>query len=156
MTTLREWKEKRPSYALIETLKFSHSSFGTYLAAKNQFVNITLGGETYTPASFSTAEAAQDGTASISMTVTFLTGAESVRSILKAWRGNSRMEPITCEYAVWQKSGDTSALNDYSLFVKDVSVDATNVTITLALTNPLTLGSSIVYRVADYPGLKTV
>ena len=156
MTTLREWREKRPSYALIETLKFSHSSFGSYLVAKDQFLNVTLGGETYIPASFSTAEAPQDGTASISMTVTFLTGAEALRSMMKLWRGNSRMEPIACEYAVWQRSGDAIALNDYSLFVKDVSVDGTNVTLTLSLTNPLTLGSSIVYRVSDYPGLKTV
>lgn len=156
MTTLREWKEKRPAYALLETLKFSHSSFGEYRVVKDQFVNVTLAGEEYSPASFTAAEAPQDGTATISMTVTFLTGAESLRSLMRDWRGNSRMEPITCEYALWQKAGAASSLNDYSLFVKDVSVDGTNVTVTLSLTNPLTIGSSIVYRVSDYPGLRTV
>lgn len=156
MTTLREWKEKRPDYALIETLSFQHSSFGTYLVAKNQFTDITLGGDTYVPASFSVTEAAQDGSAAISMTVTFLTGAEKVRSLLKSWRGAARMGPITCEYAVWQSPGASTALNSYSLYVKDVSSDSSNVTLTLALTNPLTLGSNIVYRVSDYPGLKTV
>lgn len=157
MTTLREWKEKRPNYALLDTLIFSHSNFPyDYRCIKNQFLDTTIDGLVYKPSSFSVTEAAQDGTASNILTVTFLAAAEEVRSIVKNyWVGSSRMNPISCTYQVWGNVNDTSPLLSYVLYVKDISTDATNVTVTLSLTNPLTLGTDKIYKISDYPGLMT-
>lgn len=157
MTTLREWKEKRPNYALLETLIFSHPNFpDDYRAIANQFYNRTISGLLFEPSSFSVTEAAQDGTAAISITVAFLTGAEDIRSIMKKyWVGAARMQPITCKYQLWNSLNDTDPMTTRTLYVKDISNDATNVSVTLSLTNPLTLGSSKIYRVTEYPGLRT-
>lgn len=157
MTTLREWKEKRPNYSLLETLTFFHSSFpDSYRCIKNKFNDTQINGLTYKPSSFSVTEPAQDGTASISLTITFLMAAEEIRSILKKyWVGSARMQPISCNYQIWGSNGDESPMISYALYVKDISSDATNVTVTLSLTNPLTLGTDKIYRVSDYPGLIT-
>jgi len=154
MTTLKEWKERRPNYALIETVVFSHQSFSSpYRVATNQFSELTLGGNIYSPSSFTVTEDAQDGTASINMTVTFVSGAEDVRSIMKKWRGMARMSPISATYEIWEKPGAEFAMNYYTLYVKSITMDASNVTLTLSLTNPLTVGSNIIYKVDQYPGL---
>ena len=63
------------------------------------------------------------------------------------------MSAISCTYSVWDNIGDSAALNAYSLYVKDVSLDANNVTVTASLTNPLSLANPIIYTTKDYPGL---
>lgn len=157
MTTLREWKERRPNYALIETVVFNHASFDSpYRVAANQFKDIVLGGDDYSPSSFTVTEDAQDGTASISMTVTFASGSEDVRTIMKKWRGLSRMAPISATYAIWENPGAGVAMSNYTLYVKNISMDSSSVTLSLSLTNPLTVGSSIVYKPDDYPGLRSL
>lgn len=156
MTTLREWKEKRPNYALLETLIFSHISFDSdYNCIKNQFQDITINSIVFSPASFSVVATAQDGTAANNLTVTFDTGAEDVRKIMKDWQGKTRMSPISAKYQIWNSANDSEALLTISLYVKDLTYDASDVTVTLSLTNPLTLGSEKIYRTKDYPGLKT-
>ncbi|WP_038024799.1 DUF1833 family protein [Tatumella sp. UCD-D_suzukii] len=153
MTTLKEWKERRPASDLKETVTFYHPSFGYYRTVNNLFYAAIFGGDSYQAARFSVTEPAQDGTATISMTITFVAGAENVRNTLKTWRGAQRMSAISCTYSVWDNIGDSAALNAYSLYVKDVSLDANNVTVTASLTNPLSLANPIIYTTKDYPGL---
>lgn len=156
MTTLKEWKENRPNYSLLETLAFTHTSFPNgYQVIKDAFSDVVIAGQTYKPSSFTVSEPEQDGTASISMTITFLMGAEDVRTIMKSWKGPLRMSPISCTYCMWASSKDSSPILTRTLYVKDVSSDATNVLVTLSLTNPLTLGTDKTYRVSEYPGLRT-
>ncbi|MBD4644861.1 hypothetical protein GUG48_20885, partial [Xanthomonas citri pv. citri] len=116
----------------------------------------TFGGNSFEPARFSVTEPAQDGTAVISMTITFVAATEHVRQTLKSWRGAARMTPIKCLYQQWNAIGDTASLKDWTLYVNDISADASNVTVTAGKTNPLTLANSIIYTTKDYPGLITV
>ena len=66
------------------------------------------------------------------------------------------MTPIQCLYQQWNAIGDASPLKDWTLYVNDISADASNVTVTAGKTNPLTLANSIIYTTKDYPGLITV
>ncbi|POP43371.1 hypothetical protein CHU33_15955 [Superficieibacter electus] len=156
MPTLREWKERRPASDIKQTVEFYHPAFGYYRVVNNLFRNATFGGNEFEPARFSVTEPAQDGTAVIEMTITFLAASEKVRDKLKVWRGGGRMQPITCRYQQWDAIGDASPMKTWSLFVKEVSADGSNVTIKAGKTNPLTLANPNIYTTKDYPGLVTV
>lgn len=155
MTTLREWKERRPASDIKQTVEFYHPGFGYYRVVNNLFRNTTFGGETFEPARFSVTEPAQDGTAVIALTITFVAASEHVRQTLKKWRGAGRMTPVQCNYQLWDAIGDTLPVKAWSLFVKDISIDASNVTISAGFTNPLTLANPIIYTTQLYPGFKT-
>ena len=71
MPTLREWKERRPASDIKQTVEFYHPAFGYYRVVNNLFRPATFGGNAFEPARFSVTEPAQDGTAVISMTITF-------------------------------------------------------------------------------------
>lgn len=153
MTTLREWKERRPASDIKQTIEFSHPAFGYYRVVNKLFRDATFGGNVYQPAAFSIVEPTQDGSAIISMAITFLQGAEDVRNTLKSWKGVGRMAPITCKYQQWNAIGDAEPMKTWSLFVKDVGADGSNVTVNSGKTNPLTLANPIIYTTKDYPGL---
>ncbi|HBR6512689.1 TPA: hypothetical protein L9121_000096 [Klebsiella pneumoniae] len=156
MPTLREWKERRPASDIKQTVEFYHPAFGYYRVVNNLFRPATFGGNAFEPARFSVTEPAQDGTAVISMTITFVAATEHVRQTLKSWRGAARMTPIKCLYQQWNAIGDASSMKDWTLYVNDISADASNVTVTAGKTNPLTLANTIIYTTKDYPGLITV
>ncbi|HHT0320921.1 TPA: hypothetical protein ACTW78_003118 [Raoultella planticola] len=156
MPTLREWKERRPASDIKQTIEFYHPAFGYYRVVNKLFREAMFGGNQYQPAAFSIVEPTQDGSAIISMAITFLQGAEEVRSVLKSWKGSGRMTPITGKYQQWNAVGDAAPLKTWSLFVKDVGADGSNVTVNLGKTNPLTLANPIIYTTKDYPGLITV
>lgn len=156
MPTLREWKERRPASDIKQTVEFYHPSFGYYRVVNNLFQSATFGGNAFEPARFSVTEPAQDGTAVIAMTITFVAASEHVRQTLKSWRGAGRMTAISCRYQQWNAIGDSVPMKSWSLFVKDVSADGNNVTINAGKTNPLTLANPIIYTTKDYPGLITV
>lgn len=99
MPTLREWKERRPASDIKQTVEFYHPAFGYYRVVNNLFRPATFGGNSFEPARFSVTEPAQDGTAVISMTITFVAATEHVRQTLKSWRGAARMTPIKCLYS---------------------------------------------------------
>lgn len=153
MTTLREWKERRPASDIKQTIEFSHPAFGYYRVVNKLFRDATFGGNVYQPAAFSIVEPTQDGSAIISMAITFLQGAEDVRNTLKSWKGVGRMTPIACKYQQWNAIGDVEPMKTWSLFVKDVGADGSNVTVNSGKTNPLTLANPIIYTTKDYPGL---
>ncbi|MEI7000231.1 hypothetical protein ACOQJ6_32720, partial [Klebsiella pneumoniae] len=105
-------------------MEFYHPAFGYYRVVNNLFRPATFGGNAFEPARFSVTEPAQDGTAVISMTITFVAATEHVRQILKSWRGAARMTPIKCLYQQWNAIGDASSLKDWTLYVNDISADA--------------------------------
>lgn len=144
MPTLREWKERRPASDIKQTIEFYHPAFGYYRVVNKLFREATFGGNVYQPAAFSIIEPKQDGSAIITMAITFLQGAEDVRSTLKSWTGAGRMTPITCKYQQWNAIGDATPMKTWSLFVKDVGADGSNVTVNSGKTNPLTLANPII------------
>lgn len=156
MTTLREWKERRPASDIKQTIEFYHPAFGYYRVVNKLFQEAAFGGNLYQPAAFDITEPSQTSTSIIMMTITFMQGAEEVRNTLKTWRGAARMTEITCKYQQWNAIGDVEPMKTWSLFVKDVAADGTNVTVNLGKTNPLTLANPIIYTTKNYPGLITV
>lgn len=156
MTTLREWKERRPASDIKQTIEFYHPAFGYYRVVNKLFQEAAFGGNLYQPAAFDITEPSQTSTSIIMMTITFMHGAEEVRNTLKTWRGAARMTEITCKYQQWNAIGDVEPMKTWSLFVKDVAADGTNVTVNAGKTNPLTLANPIIYTTKNYPGLITV
>ncbi|HDU4096525.1 TPA: DUF1833 family protein [Klebsiella aerogenes] len=156
MTTLREWKERRPASDIKQTIEFYHPAFGYCRVVNKLFQEATFGGNQYQPAAFDITEPSQTSTSIIMMTITFMQGAEEVRNTLKTWRGAARMTEITCKYQQWNAIGDVEPMKTWSLFVKDVAADGTNVTVNAGKTNPLTLANPIIYTTKNYPGLITV
>ncbi|WP_416413757.1 hypothetical protein [Pantoea sp. App145] len=155
MPTLREWKERRPASDLKQTVVFSHPAFGDYRVVNNLFQSAQFGGVDFEPARFSVTEPTQDGTATIALVITFVAASEHVRQTLKSWRGAARMSPISCVYQQWDAIGDAYPVKTWSLYVKDISADGSNVTVNVSVTNPLTLANPVIYTTQLYPGLKT-
>lgn len=156
MPTLREWKERRPASDLKQTVTFSHSAFGTDRLVNNLFEPATFGGNLFQPTRFDFSEPAQDGTTTLNATITFAALSQDIKQRLKLWRGPARMEPITFRYDIWENIGDTTPLKTYSMYVRDVSAAAENVSTTVGMTNPLTVATSIIYTVDQYPGLSNI
>nr|WP_318382382.1 hypothetical protein [uncultured Enterobacter sp.] len=156
MPTLREWKERRPASDLKQTVTFSHSSFGTDRLVNNLFQPATFAGNLYQPARFEIIEPAQDGTTTINATITFAALSQDIKQRLKLWRGASRMEPINFRYDIWESIGDAVPLKTYSMYVRDASAAAENVSVTAGMTNPLSVAYPLIYTVKEYPGLSNV
>lgn len=156
MPTLREWKERRPASDLKQTVTFSHSAFGTDRLVNNLFEPAIFGGNVFQPTRFDFSEPAQDGTTTLNATITFAALSQDIKQRLKLWRGPARMEPITFRYDIWENIGDTTPLKTYSMYVRDVSAAAENVSTTVGMTNPLTVATSIIYTVDQYPGLSNI
>lgn len=156
MTTLREWKERRPASDLKQTVEFYHPAFGYYRLVNNLFNPASFGGNEYQPSSFTIVEPAQDGTATISMTATFAFASQEVKTALKSWRGAARMIPINFKYQIWELIGDATALKTYSMYVKEVAGESSNVTVSVGMTNPLSVANPIIYTTQYYPGLRTI
>lgn len=156
MPTLREWKERRPASDLKQTVVFSHSAFGTERLVNNLFQPAQFGNEEYQPTRFDFTEPAQDGTTTLSATMTFAALAQDIKQRLKSWRGAARMEPITFRYGIWGNIGDAEPLKTYSLYVSEVAAAPENVTVTVGMTNPLTVATKVIYTVDLYPGLSNL
>lgn len=156
MPTLREWKERRPASDLKQTVVFSHSAFGTERLVNNLFQPATFGGDTYQPTRFDFTEPAQDGTTTLNATITFAALSQDIKQRLKMWRGATRMEPILFRYDIWENIGDSVPLKTYSMYVRDVAAGPDNVSVTVGMTNPLSVATPIIYTVNEYPGLSNV
>ncbi|WP_312816297.1 hypothetical protein [Atlantibacter subterraneus] len=156
MPSLREWKERRPASDLKQTVVFSHSAFGTERLVNNLFQPATFGGDTYQPTRFDFTEPAQDGTTTLNATITFAALSQDIKQRLKLWRGATRMEPILFRYDIWENIGDLTPLKTYSMYVRDVAAAAENVSVTVGMTNPLSVATPIIYTVNEYPGLSNI
>lgn len=153
MPTYREFKAQRPNRIMYETVTFYHSSFGYVRLVNNQIYPKTLGGNIYNPCRFELTESQQSSTPVIDSTLKFSQIASDFKQKLKLWSGNSRIEPITCTISRFDSANTAQAVNSWTLYVSDCSMDGTDVNVSLSMTNPLNRNIGRIYDPADWPGL---
>lgn len=154
MPTLREYRAQRPNRIIYETIEFHHVSFGSFYLVNNQVFPKTLGGVEYKPCRFELSESQQSSTPIIDSTIKFSRLAKDFKQQLKVWRSYSRIEPITVTYRLFDSKDMATAIKEWQLYVKDCSLDADNVNVSLSMTNPLNTNVALLYDPADWPGLE--
>lgn len=154
MTTLREYRAQLPNRTIYETVEFHHVSFGSFYLVNNQVFPRNLGGVEYKPCRFEVSESQQSSTPIIDSTIKFSRLAQDFKQQLKVWRSYSRIEPITVIYRLFDSKDMTTAIKEWQLYVKDCSLDADNVNVSLSMTNPLNTNVALLYDPADWPGLE--
>jgi hypothetical protein len=153
MPTFREYKQQRPIRALYDTLTFYHESFGYIRIVTGQFFPKTLGGAVYEPSSFEIEESQQSGTPIIDATIKFGRLASNIKTILKAWRGFSRIKPITVTRRVFDSADVSAPIKQWTLYAKSIDLDADAASMVASLTNPLNNNIGRLYDPQEYTGL---
>ncbi|HAS0921016.1 MULTISPECIES: hypothetical protein [Enterobacteriaceae] len=154
MPSLREYKQQRPIRGSYDTITFYHPSFGYVRLVDKQFFDKTLAGQVYKPARFEIEESQQSGTPVIDATVKLGRLSSDIKTLMKKWKGVSRLSPITATRQIFD-SGDTSApMKNWTLFVKTVDVDSDAASVTLSITNPLNNNIGRLYDPVEYTGLQ--
>lgn len=154
MTTLREYRAQLPNRIIYEAVEFHHVSFGSFYLVNNQVFPRNLGGVEYKPCRFEVSESQQSSTPIIDSTIKFSRLAQDFKQQLKVWRSYSRIEPITVIYRLFDSKDMTTAIKEWQLYVKDCSLDADNVNVSLSMTNPLNTNVALLYDPAEWPGLE--
>ena len=154
MPTLREYRAQRPNRIIYETIEFHHVSFGSFYLVNNQVFPKTLGGVEYKPCRFELSESQQSSTPVINSTIKFSRLAQDFKQKLKQWRAYSRVTPISATYQRFDASDMNTPLKPWTLYVKDVSMDANDVTCTLTLQNQINNNIAFLYNTTEFPGLK--
>ncbi len=153
MPTYREFKAQRPNRIMYETIEFYHSTFGYVRLVRDQVFPKTLGGVEYLPCRFELTESQQSNTPVIDSTLKFSQLATDFKQHLKKWRGNSRIDPITCTIRRFDSIDIKTAVASWTLYVSDCSMDGTDVNVSLSMTNPLNRNIAHIYDPAEWPGL---
>ncbi|MEQ9830546.1 DUF1833 family protein [Pectobacterium versatile] len=153
MPELREYMSKRPNRVMYITLTFSHPVFGEIRLVADQVFQKTLGGKAFSPCRMEVSESAQSDTPIIQGAVKLSRVAQDIKQGLKGWNGAQRMIPIVAIYQKWDSIDMTTPVSTWSLFVKDISMDALDVTATIALKNPMVNNVGKTYNTTDFPGL---
>lgn len=156
MTTMREYRAQRPNRIFYETVTFEHPSFSTVNLVNNQHYPKTLGGIEYLPCNFEIAESQQSKTPIINATVKFTRIAQDFKQKLKDWRGYSRMTAIECTHRIFDSADMQTAIREWTLYVKDCSLDVSSVNVSLSMTNPLNKSIAKTYDPADWTGLQVM
>lgn len=154
MTTFREYKSQRPNRILYETITFYHSTFGYVRLVNMQVYPKTFAGQVYTPCRMEISESQQSSTPVINSTIKFSRLAQDFKKQLKQWRSYSRVTPISATYQRFDAADMNTPLKPWTLYVKDVSMDANDVTCTLTLQNPINNNIASLYNTTEFPGLK--
>lgn len=153
MPTLREFQSQRPNRILYDTMTFYHSTFGYIRLVNRQIYPKTFAGEVYTPCRMEVSESQQSNTPVINATVKFGRLAQDFKQQLKLWRAYSRITPISATYQRFDAADMNTPLKPWTLYVKDVSMDESDVTCSLTLQNPLNNNIAFLYNTTDFPGL---
>lgn len=154
MPTFREYKQQRPIRALYDTLTFYHESFGYIRIVTGQFFPKTLGGAVYEPSSFEIEESQQSGTPIVDATIKLGRLASNIKTILKDWKGFSRIKPITVTRRVFDSADPSSPIKQWTLFAKSIDLDADAASMVASLTNPLNNNIGRLYDPQEYRGLQ--
>ncbi|MGO3569677.1 MAG: DUF1833 family protein [Serratia grimesii] len=153
MPTLREFQSQRPNRILYDTMTFYHSTFGYIRLVNRQIYPKTFAGQIYTPCRMEVSESQQSNTPVINATVKFGRLAQDFKQQLKLWRGYSRITPISATYQRFDAADMNTPLKPWTLYVKDVSMDESDVTCSLTLQNPLNNNIAFLYNTSEFPGL---
>ncbi|KFB88962.1 DUF1833 family protein [Serratia sp. PAMC26656] len=153
MPTLREFQSQRPNRILYDTMTFYHSTFGYIRLVNRQIYPKTFAGQVYTPCRMEVSESQQSNTPVINATVKFGRLAQDFKQQLKLWRAYSRITPISATYQRFDAADMNTPLKPWTLYVKDVSMDESDVTCSLTLQNPLNNNIAFLYNTTDFPGL---
>ena len=153
MPTLREFQSQRPNRILYDTMTFYHSTFGYIRLVNRQIYPKTFAGQLYTPCRMEVSESQQSNTPVINATVKFGRLAQDFKQQLKLWRTYSRITPISATYQRFDAADMNTPLKPWTLYVKDVSMDESDVTCSLTLQNPLNNNIAFLYNTTDFPGL---
>lgn len=153
MPTLREFQSRRPNRILYDTMTFYHSTFGYIRLVNRQIYPKTFAGQVYTPCRMEVSESQQSNTPVINATVKFGRLAQDFKQQLKLWRTFSRITPISATYQRFDAADMNTPLKPWTLYVKDVSMDESDVTCSLTLQNPLNNNIAFLYNTTEFPGL---
>jgi hypothetical protein len=153
MPTLREFQSQRPNRILYDTMTFYHSTFGYIRLVNRQIYPKTFAGQVYTPCRMEVSESQQSNTPVINATVKFGRLAQDFKQQLKLWRAYSRITPISATYQRFDAADMNTPLKPWTLYVKDVSMDESDVTCSLTLQNPLNNNIAFLYNTSEFPGL---
>lgn len=153
MPTLREFQSQRPNRILYDTMTFYHSTFGYIRLVNRQIYPKTFAGQVYTPCRMEVSESQQSNTPVINATVKFGRLAQDFKQQLKQWKGYSRITPISATYQRFDAADMNTPLKPWTLYMKDVSMDESDVTCSLTLQNPLNNNIAFLYNTTEFPGL---
>lgn len=154
MPTLREFKSQRPNRILYDTLTFYNQTFGYIRLVDKQIFPKTFAGQIYTPCRMEINESQQSSTPVIDCSVKFSRLAQDFKKQLKLWKGYARITPISATYQRFDAADMNTPLKPWTLYVKDVSMDQSDVTVTLTLKNPLNNNVGRLYSPEEFPGLQ--
>jgi hypothetical protein len=153
MPTLREFQSQRPNRILYDTMTFYHSSFGYIRLVNRQIYPKTFAGQVYTPCRMEVSESQQSNTPVINSSAKFGRLAQDFKQQLKQWKGYSRITPISATYQRFDAADMNTPLKPWTLYMKDVSMDESDVTCSLTLQNPLNNNIAFLYNTTEFPGL---
>ncbi|NEG85115.1 DUF1833 domain-containing protein [Pantoea agglomerans] len=154
MPTFREFKSQRPNRVLFDTLTFYNQTFGYIRLVDRQVFPKTFAGQIYTPCRMEINESQQSSTPVIDCSVKFSRLAQDFKQQLKLWRGHARITPISATYQRFDSADMNTPLKPWTLYVNDVSMDQSDVTVTLTLKNPLNNNIGRLYTPEEFPGLQ--
>ncbi|WP_273854468.1 DUF1833 family protein [Serratia liquefaciens] len=153
MPTLREFQSQRPNRILYDTMTFYHSTFGYIRLVNRQIYPKTFAGQVYTPCRMEVSESQQSNTPVINSSAKFGRLAQDFKQQLKQWKGYSRITPISATYQRFDAADMNTPLKPWTLYMKDVSMDESDVTCSLTLQNPLNNNIAFLYNTTEFPGL---
>lgn len=154
------WSTKSP-LPEFHAITFTHLAFGEPIRlVANQFEDILLGGEAYTPAPMTVQAPEQKGDARPRMQIAFpraIVGEQFKRKLALVTASGSR-EPIAVTYAIYL--GDTDAPQvSWDLYVADqsgVTFSNASVQVTATDDNPMRRAVAVIYDPAVFTGLELI